>query len=212
MILPRFQKGRPLAAADLNLLVEALNRNRILPGVGVKLVETLNGTTVSVKPTHGGGGSASTTERRPWDIINLRGEGEPDENGKFSTYKAEVWPGTAAGLMPSNVFAEGTLATFTFGADLQKWKAKCLTDGRQITSVEIIVDPTEPPPQVLVPSALPAEAWFIFGLTFQGAAYRTLGPGNPSVALNQAVVVTDKSSPPPPGIPGVDRWYQILFQ
>ena len=209
MQYPTFQKKSPLSAADLNSLVDVLKRARVLPGVGIKLTETLNGTVISLKPTRGGGGSG--TERRPFDIINLRGEGEPDEEGKFSSYKAEVWPGTVAGLMPSNLFADGKLVSFTVGADLQKWKCKCLTDGKQITSVQIVVDASDPPAQTLVPSALPAEAWFLFGLTFEGAVFRTLGAGNPSVTLNQAVV-TDKTSAPPPGVPGVDRWYRINFQ
>lgn len=209
MQYPTFQKKSPLSAADLNSLVDVLKRARVLPGVGIKLTETLNGTVISLKPTRGAGGG-TTTERRPWDIINLRGDGEPDEEGKFSSYKAEVWPGTAAGLMPSNLFADGKLATFTVPAALQKWKCKCLTDGKQITSVQIVVDASDPPTQTLVPSALPAEAWFVFGLTFEGTAYRTLGNGNPSITLNQAIV-TDKTSSPPPGIPGVDRWYQIIF-
>jgi hypothetical protein len=209
MLIPTFQKKSPLTAADLNLLGDSVRRARVLPGVGIKLTETLNGTVVSLKPTRSFGGGGGT-ERRPWDIINLRGNGEPDEDGKFSSYKAEVWPGTAAGLMPSNLFADGKLATFTVPAALQKWKAKCLTDGKQITSVQIVVDATDPPAQTLVPSALPAEAWFVFGLTFEGANYRTLGPGNPSVTLNQAVV-TDKPEAPPPGVPGVDRWYRVNF-
>jgi hypothetical protein len=209
MLLPTFQKRAPLSAADLNLAMDALKRARILPGVGIKLTETLNGTVVSLKPTRSFGGGGGT-ERRPWDIINLRGDGEPDEDGKFSSYKAEVWPGTLAGIIPSNLFSGGTLATFTVPAALQKWKAKCLTDGKQITSVQIVVDATDPPAQTLVPSGLPAEAWFLFGLTFEGAVYRTLGPGNPSVTLNQAIV-TDKTFAPPPGVPGVDRWYRVNF-
>ena len=208
MLYPTFQKKSQLSAADLNLAMDALKRARVLPGVGIKLQETLNGTVVSLKPTRSFGGGS--TERRPWDIINLAGEGEPDSNGKFSNYKGEVWPGTVAGLMPSNLFADGKLATFSVGADLMKWKAKCLTDGKQITSVEIVVDASDPPAQTLVPSGLPAEAWFLFGLTFEGAVYRTLGPGNPFVQTNQAIV-TDKTQAPPPGVPGVDRWYRVNF-
>ena len=210
MFLPTFQKRAPLSAADLNFLVDYVKRARVLPGTGIKLTETINGTVISTKPNRSSGGAGSTTERQPWDIINLRGEGAPDEDGKFSSYKAEVWPGTAAGIVPSNLFAAGTLATFSVGPDLMKWKAKCLTDGKQITSVEIVVDAEDPPTQNLVPSAIPAEAWLLFGLTFGGTVYRTLGPGNPGVTLNQAIV-TDKTSPPPPGVPGVDRWYQIIF-
>lgn len=148
---------------------------------------------------------------RPWEIIDFIGVGDPDENGKFSNYEGNVWPGTATGMLPSNLFAGGKLATFAVPAALTKWKAKCLTDGTQITSVEIVVDASDPPAQALVPSALPAEAWFVFGVTFDGAVYRTLGPGNPFITLDRAII-TDKTSTPVPGIPGVDRWYQINFQ
>lgn len=209
MRYPSFQRKSSLSAADLNLTLEAVRRNRILPGVGIKLTETINGTVVSLKPSRSGGGAAS--ERRPFDVVNLRGKGDPDDEGNYSNYEAEVWPGTVAGLIPNNLFSDGILATFTVGSDLQKWKCKCLTDGKQITSVQIVVDSADPAPQTLVPSALPAEAEFVFALTFEGRAYRTLGPGNPGVTLNQAVV-TDKEESPPPGIPGVDRWYRILFQ
>ena len=138
----------------------------------------------------------------PWGIT-LTSDG--------SGYKGTVWPGTVAGILPSNVFSNGVLAEFSVGASLMKWKVKCLTDGKQITSVQIVVDASDPPAQVLVPSALPAEATLVFGVTFEGAAYRTIGPGNPGVVFNQAVV-TDKTSSPPLGIPGVDRWYNIIFQ
>jgi len=141
------------------------------------------------------------TEKLPWGITLT-----PDG----TSYKGTVWPGTVAGILPSNVFSNGELAEFSVGASLMKWKAKCLTDGKKITSVEIVVNASDPPVQTLVPSALPAEAWFVFGVTFEGTVYRTIGPTNPSVSVNQAVV-TDKASSPPPGVPGVDRWYQILF-
>jgi hypothetical protein len=140
----------------------------------------------------------SQENTRPFDIIEFDGE------------KGKVWPGTVAGIMPSNLFSGGKLAEFNAGSGLMKWKCKCLTDGKQITSVQIVVDASDPPAQTLVPSALPAEAWFLFGLTFEGTVYRTLGPGNPSVTLNQAIV-TDKTSAPPPGVPGVDRWYRIYI-
>jgi len=142
-----------------------------------------------------------TPEQLPWGIT-LTSDG--------SGYKGTVWPGTVAGILPSNLFSNGVLAEFSVGASLMKWKAKCLTNGKQITSVQIVVDATDPPAQVLVPSALPAEACFVFGVTFEGKAYRTLGPNNPNVTFNQAII-TDKTSPPPLGIPGVDRWYNIIF-
>lgn len=208
MIIPTFQKGARLAAADLNLAMDAVRRARVLPGVGIKLTETVNGTVVSVKPQRIAVGGAPNMA--PWDIFGLAGIGEPDSEGKYSNYEASVWPGTVAGIFPSNLFSDGELAKFNVGKSLMKWKAKCLTNGKQITSVQIVVDASDPPAQTLVPSALPAEAMLVFGVTFEGIAYRTLGPGNPTVSLTQKIT-TDKTEPPMAGVPGVDRWYQILF-
>jgi len=127
-----------------------------------------------------------------------------------TSFTGTVWPGTVAGILPSNLFSGGVLAKFSVGASLMKWKAKCLTNGKQITSVQIVVDASDPPVQTLVPSALPAEAWFVFGVTFEGVAYRTLGPSNPIVSVTQKIT-TDKTTTPLAGVPGVDRWYQVLF-
>ena len=209
MQLPTFQKKSPLRASDLNNLVDSLRRTRILPGVGIKLTETINGTVVSLKPSRSFGGGSST-EPRPWDIINLRGVGQPDAQGKFSTYKAEIWPGTVAGILPDNIFSGSEPATFTFPSAMQKWKVKITSDGKQPTGATIIVSASDPAPQTLAPSALPPEAEFVFAITVDGAAFRTIGNGNPLLGWNQ-VVVTDKTSSPPPGVPGVDRWYRFNF-
>jgi hypothetical protein len=209
MLVPTFQKKAPLSASDLNILGDAVRRARVLPGVGIKLTETLNGTIVSLKPSRGAGGSENP-ERRPWDIVNLRGIGEPNQDGVFPSYEAEVWPGTLAAIMPGNLFTSGELTTFTVPSSLTKWKGRVTTDGKQVTTVTIVADAQDPPTQVLVPSALPATADFVFGLTLNGQVFRTIGNGNPSVSFNQAIV-TDKTSPPPPGVPGVDRWYRLNF-
>ena len=65
MIVPTFQKGAQLSAVDLNLAMDAVRRVRVLPGVGVKLTETLNGTVVSVKPQR----SSSAGDGFPFQII-----------------------------------------------------------------------------------------------------------------------------------------------
>lgn len=65
MIVPTFQKGAQLSAADLNLAMDAVRRVQVLPGVGVKLTETLNGTVVSVKPQR----SSSAGDDFPFQIL-----------------------------------------------------------------------------------------------------------------------------------------------
>lgn len=135
--------------------------------------------------------------------------GTPDQpwsvNIKGST--ASINPGTVAGIVPSNMF--NTYQIGGFGV-IYYWKCEVQTDGKQITSAEIKVDENPPSSQTLVPSALPVSAEFAFAISKGKNVYRTIGPGNPSVVFNQAVI-TDKEDPPPPGVPGVDRWYNILF-
>jgi hypothetical protein len=195
-----------ITAATWNQLIDYLKSTRVVPNIHVRPLVTSQGTILTTTAKR----AKFPSTPLPWEIVGIVGKGEPDTNGKYSNYEASVWSGTVAGILPSNVFEDGLLKKFTFSSTLQKWKAKCLTDGKKITSVEIVVDDKDPPAQTLVASALPAEAWFVFGVTFEGASYRTIGPTNPSVTLNQAVV-TDKTTAPPPGVPGVDRWYSVIF-
>ena len=85
MQYPSFQKKSPLTASDLNTMVDTLKRARVLPGVGIKLTETLNGTVVSLKPQRGAGGVPSETIY-PWQIYKCPylGTGTPpsDQNLK----------------------------------------------------------------------------------------------------------------------------------
>jgi hypothetical protein len=133
------------------------------------------------------------TSRLPWDVYLNNGE-----------YK--VWPGTIAGILPNNI-----LDSFSVSASLTYWICTCYTDGKQITSATISTSTTYPDTQTLVPSSLPYSAAFIFAITQDGLSYRTIGIGNPNVVYNQAIV-TDKTESPPFGVPGVDRWYNIIFQ
>lgn len=130
----------------------------------------------------------------PFDIVEFDGE------------KGKVWPGSVNGIMPNNIFDNGELAEFTAGPGLTRWKCKCQTDGKQITSVDVVVDGNSPPLAELVPSAIPSEIWFTFALTAQGSVFRAIGPSNPRITFSVAIV-TDKEQPPMPGVPGVDRWY-----
>ena len=207
MLVPTFQKKAPLSASDLNILGDAVRRARVLPGVGIKLTETLNGTIVSLKPSRGAGSEA--TQIRPWDVINITGVGQPNQDGSFSSYKANVQPGTINGILPNNLLTSGGLTDFTFSGSLQKWKGRCYTDGKTITQCDIIIDQNDAQIQTLAPNGLPAQAEFVFAITKNGVAYRTLGDGNPSASTQ--FISTDKTSSPPPGVPGVDRWYYFFF-
>lgn len=149
--------------------------------------------------------TAAAADNKPWDIINIAGTGARNPTtGAYSSYKAKVNVGTVTGLLPSNIMEE-----FTFAATLIKWKCRMATDGRKITGSTLVVDAEDATPPTLIANALPASVDFIFGLTLNGVPYRTLGAGNPVVTYN-AQIITDKTSTPPVGTSGVDRWYNIL--
>lgn len=154
-------------------------------------------------------GTPGEATKSPWEV-SLAGVGTPNPTtGEYSSYKGTVWPGTVAGILPSNIFSDGKLAEFSVGAFLMKWKCECTTNGRQITSCQIVVDQTDPPAQTLVASLLPEKASFVFAVTNGGNVWQIR---NQNVTANTDLsLITDKTSPPQPGIPGVDRWYEIKF-
>lgn len=193
MQYPVFQKRAALSASDLNLAMDALKRARILPGVGIKLTETLNGTVVSLKPTRGGGGSVGT-ERRPWEITNLRGVGEPDEDGKYSTYEFQIWPGTISGLLPVNLFDGDELRWFTASAGAaQNVLLKCTSDGNELTTATIEVSASFPAPQPAVKFGVPSELNILLAVVYGAAAYQVESEN--MSAQPQMVYIKEKASP-----------------
>ncbi len=121
-----------------------------------------------------------------------------------SGYVATIRPGLVAGIIPSNIFND-----FSISSNLTYFICKLSTDGTKITAAEILTASASPPLPTLIPSALPSEVQFVFGLTKDGEAFRTIGAGNPVVSSSLAIQ-TDKTTAPPPGIPGVDRWYNLI--
>ena len=119
------------------------------------------------------------------------------------SFKGKVSPGIVASILPDNIFDE-----FTISKNLTYWICEMNTDGKTITSCKITTSTSPPNLPTLVPSALPAKAQFVFAITKDGKAFRTIGPGNPVVTYS-LVLETDKTTPPPAGVPGVDRWYNI---
>ena len=171
MLIPTFQKKSPLTAADLNLLGDTVRRARVLPGVGIKLTETLNGTVVSLKPTRSFGGGGGT-ERHPWQIHNMTGVGEPDEQGDYNSYEFQVWPGTINGLIPSNLFDGGQLRKFTGDATLKNVLLKCTSDGKELNACTIEVDASVPTPSPAVKYGVPSNLNIVLGAVVKSAAFQ----------------------------------------
>jgi hypothetical protein len=200
MIVPTFQKGAQLSAADLNLAMDAVRRARVLPGVGVKLTETLNGTVVSLKSQRASSGGPDSIE--PWDIIELAGVGTPNSQGEFANFKARVSPGLLCGILPSNWDAE-----FTFsGTGLVYAVAKIQTDGTAINALEIAITSTAPAQQTPEKWKLPTSVDYLFAVIFEGSVKRTIGAGNITIAPKVWITVP-KATAVGPGEIAYDRYY-----
>lgn len=193
MLYPTFQKRSALSAADLNLAMDALKRARVLPGVGIKLTETLNGTVVSLKPGRFGGFGGGTVERHPFQIHNLAGVGEPDAEGNFSSYEFQVWPGTINGLIPSNLFDGGELRKFTSDDTLQNVLLKCTSDGKELNACTIEAEDSLPEPEPAVKYGVPPTLNIVLGAVFKGAAFQV--EFDNLSATPEMVYITEKESP-----------------
>jgi hypothetical protein len=191
---PRLQSGGELTPAAwdrfASWLDAELRAREIQPGVGYSYTASRGGVSLSIN-----GGGSSKPALQPFDI-QLSSAASGDQ--------ATIVPGLVAGIMPSNIFTK-----FTVTDDLTYFICKLSTDGTKITAAEILTASASPPPPTLIPSALPSEVQFVFGLTKDGEAFRTIGAGNPVVS-SSLVIQTDKTTAPPPGIPGVDRWYNLI--
>lgn len=192
MLYPTFQKKAPLSAADLNLAMDAIKRARVLPGVGIKLTETFNGTVVSLKPlrTSGGGG---VIEMHPWKIINMQGVGQPDQDGNFDSYEFSVWPAVINGIMPPNMISSGELAKFTASTSSpQNVVLKCKSDGKDIISATIEVTASLPTPKAAEKFNLPTELDILLAVVYKSFIYQI---ENESLTAQPYLVgITTKSS------------------
>jgi hypothetical protein len=162
MQLPVFQKRAPLSAADLNLLVDVLKRARVLPGVGIKLTETLNGTVVSIKPTP----SFGEIENFPFKIKTFF---------KDNSYSCTVNPGTLNNLLPTNLFSgdELTFHSYSKGA-VTNVILKGKSNGKQFTSCEISVGTAAPAAQPPTLFGLPSDIEILLGVVYNGTVYQVV--------------------------------------
>lgn len=96
MTLPTFAKGQKLKAADLQALVTAVRANRILPGTGIRVTGSPNGTTISANIPRAAGTTTSFCEL----AIAAFKDGE--------TWKISVGWGRVAGMQPAELSPGGT--------------------------------------------------------------------------------------------------------
>jgi len=74
MTIPSFRKGDKLRAADLQLLADAVRANRVLPGTGIRITGSPNGTTVAV--VVGRSAPPGSSSIQPFQLMVASTEGE----------------------------------------------------------------------------------------------------------------------------------------
>jgi len=88
--IPSFRKGEKLKAADLQTLADAVRANRVLPGAGIRITGSPNGTTVAVV---GGGAGAPGTTAHPFKVIVAKNDAQG--------VRVQVLFGTVNGIEPT---------------------------------------------------------------------------------------------------------------
>jgi hypothetical protein len=194
MEYPNFQKRTALSAADLNSTISALKRARILPGVGIKLTETLNGTVVSLKPEIGGGGG-TFSEKHPFQIKTFP---KTDASGEVTGYECTVAPGTLNNLLPTNLFNDNALRRHAYGKDtIVHVILTGRSNGKQFTSCEIAVKVAPPVAQPPTLFGLPAEVQILLGVLYNGAIYQIVKTRLELVG--KQLFIKDRDEPAEPG-------------
>lgn len=121
-------------------------------------------------------------------------------------YTATILPGTVNGVLPSNLTTGGNFTQFSVGQGLTYWTVDIQSNGVEVVSALISTSASPPTPQAHGVNALPTTYSHIFGVTCNGSAFRTIGPG--SITLNSNVELTIDKVSPTPGLRSYDRYYR----
>jgi hypothetical protein len=194
-----FQSGRPLlseiTADKLNRILAEIKRNRPVVSAPLSARVTGDGTHISLGKLPSSGGSVAAPQ--PWDIYTTQFEND--------VYTLKVRPGTLGGILPSNWDAE-----FTANKDeLVYGKVVVTTDGRDISSVSIVIDAQAPLQQTPLAYQTPASVEYLFGL-WLNRNYRVASQGN--IPFQPRVYMTlEKASTPAPGQSPYDLYYHLAL-
>jgi hypothetical protein len=99
----RFQPSRPLlrelSADRLNSILAEIRRNKPLPGRGITLRQTGQGTAIDLAASVPRGGTSTPATFHPFQISSTQ---DPDSDPENPTYIVTVRPGTLNGVLASN--------------------------------------------------------------------------------------------------------------
>lgn len=200
MQYPVFQKKSILTATSLNSLVDVVKRSRVLPGVGIKLTETLNGTVISLSSNRSAGSSGEQVYPFKIEVYPV------NESGETISYEASVLPGTINNLIAINHFKENNLRRFPFPKDsVQHVVLKAKSNGKQFTSCELAVQDDAPPAQPPTLFALPEEIEILLGVVHNSSVFQIVKTR--LELLGKAIIEKDRDTPANPGEPILDVFY-----
>ena len=210
----RFQPSRPLlrelSADRLNSILAEIRRNKPLPGRGITVRQTGQGTAIDLAASiPRGGGTSTPATPQPWDLI-ARSDPDADPEDENPPYLVTVRPGTLNGFLPSNYDTEGANGSVDvpcLGTGLYYAKAVITTDGQAITEVEVKIDTDAPIEQQPQPYALEETIEYLFGLFSEGQVYRVIAPGQITLRPEQWLV----TAVDPPAAPG-EAPYTIYYR
>lgn len=151
MITPRrVRKGEPVTAESFNRLVDAINERTPLRGT-LRFKTTPRGFIPIADPIAASKPGAAAVVHFPWEITV---DGNADDG-----YVAHVQPGTVNSLVPENIFEEFDVSTGDYYV-----KLGCDTDGKTVTSIEVIVDNTPPDVMAAEENAAPSSFDDVIGM------------------------------------------------
>lgn len=197
--LPKRPLLRELSADRLNSILAEIRRNKPLPGRGITVRQTGQGTAIDLAASIPRGGSAPAP-LRPWDLVVT---GSQDEE----TALVSVIPGTLNGFLADNWNNEGEAKDVPLSKTGTHFaKAIVTTDGREMTGLSITIHGSAPTTQAPEEFGIASTIELVFGIFADGAPFRTIGDNfNASPKL---WLTTEKQTPPQPGeIPFLQYFY-----
>lgn len=198
----RFEPQRPLlreiSADRLNSILAEIKKNKPLPGRGITLRQTGQGTAIDLATAIKGGGGVAA-ETHPFQI-------SVSYNAETENYEATVRPGTLNTILPNNIFSGSDLAKFNYPEDAIRYVVLTGTsNGSQFTSCALSVVSSAPGAQTPSLFSVPTEAKYLIGIVRNAQIYQIVK--NNIVVTGKQHFVKDKASPAPPGV----LPYEIYF-
>ena len=187
----RFEPKRPLlreiSADRLNSILAEIKRNKPLPGRGITVRQTGQGTAIDLATTIKGGGVAGDTH--PFQISVAL-------NPLTNNYEATIRPGTLNQLLPSNIFQGAALQKFTYSQNSMRHVIlSAQADGGQFTACELQLSQTAPSSQAPALYGLPTTVQFLIGVVYNATVFQ-VAKNNLSLT-GKELFRTAKASPAP---------------